>query len=354
MKRTFIHQLQQVGLTAVAVVIPLLAPWSAGSAHAVSAAPGTCNEIQLPVALAPDQPADQTISGTLCIPLWWSSPNHAIDILVHGSTYNRAYWNWPINTSAYSYVDNTLLSGRATFAYDNLGAGLSSHPLSSTVTVDAEAYALHQVIAWVHGQLGYGTVHVIGHSLGSIIAVDESATYHDEEALVLTGYTHGLNAAHAAATGNAFYAASSDPQFASLGLDPGYLTTVPGIRGTLFYSSIADPDIIAYDEAHKDTLPVAAPTTGTAQILAPADGNIANSVTVPVLEVLGQEDYFYCGTGSNIDCTDPAAVKAFDSPYFNHAPSLTVQVTPFSGHDLALHPTNPLTFAGINYWILAH
>jgi hypothetical protein len=37
--------------------------------------------------------------------------------------------------------------------------------------------------------------------------------------------------------------------------DPGYLTTVPGTRGAAFYDTAsADPDVIAYDEAHKDVM----------------------------------------------------------------------------------------------------
>jgi len=40
-------------------------------------------------------------------------------------------------------------------------------------------------------------------------------------------------------TANALYPAIKDPKFAASGLDPGYLTTVPGTRAKLFYS---EPD----------------------------------------------------------------------------------------------------------------
>lgn len=350
--RSGVARMETVLIT-LAAAVPLALPLS-GVAHADGLTPGSCTGVQLAVSLATGQPADQTVSGALCAPLWWSSNPRAVDVLVHGATYNSAYWNWPVDTIQYSYVDDTLLAGRATFAYDALGSGSSSHPVSTAITVDTNAYVLHQVINWLHGLNAYGRYNVVGHSLGSIAAVDEAATYHDENALVLTGFTHAINTNHQAVTLGDFYPANLDPEFAGQSLDSGYLTTTPGSRQTLFYSSTADPSIVMYDEAHKDVISGTAFGTAIAQVLAPAAGNIANGVTVPVLEVIGQQDFFYCGTGSPVDCTKPSSVQAYDAPYFTHAASLSVQTTPTAGHDVALHPTDVLTFAGIEAWLITH
>src|SRR5688572_14466912 len=97
-----------------------------GNASATS----NCTSVQKPVALGPGQPAIYQISGTLCLPTTWAPGPHQIDVLVHGATYDRSYWDWPQQSPAYSFVMRTLQAGRATFAYDTLGAGQSSRPVS--------------------------------------------------------------------------------------------------------------------------------------------------------------------------------------------------------------------------------
>lgn len=347
LRRLVIVRTLSILAATITAVAPLL--FTADTVNATGLIPGTCRSVQLRVSLAVNQPANQTISGTLCTPLWWSGQKHEIDILAHGATYDSTYWNWPVKTNQYSYVNDTLLAGRATFAYDALGTGKSSHPQSGDITIDTEAYVLNQVLSWAHGNAKFSRFVVIGHSFGSITAVYESSLYHDEDALVLTGFSHALNAANAATAVGDMYPANQDPQFSGKGLDSGYLTTKPGTRGVLFYGGLTDASIIASDEATKDIVPGQAFGQGVAQLEAPAAGNVANQITVPVLEVIGQEDYLFCGTGAPTDCSSPS-VRAYDAPYFSNA-SLTVDTIPLTGHDLALHPSNPLTFTKINNWI---
>ena len=336
-----------------ALVLAFIAP--AAAAHADSLIPGTCSSVQLKVALQPGQLPTQTLAGTLCNPFYWSGSAHSVDVLVHGATYNSSYWNWPIDTVQYSYVDQTLLAGRATFAYDALGSGASSHPASTSMTIDTQAFALHQAITWLQSHDTYTKFDVIGHSFGSITAVAEAAVYHDENLLVLTGYSHAFNPNVIPVEATDLYPANQDPQFANDNLDSGYITTTPGSRAPLFYDTLtADPAIIAYDEAHKDVVSSTFFGSGLAETNAPAAGNIATNVTVPVLEVLGQEDFIFCGAGTPVNCKQPATVKAFDQAYFTHAPSLSVATIPNTGHDLALHVTNPLSFLEINQWLDAH
>jgi pimeloyl-ACP methyl ester carboxylesterase len=334
---------------AIAVVSPLL--FKTNTVHADSFIPGTCQSEQLHVPLAADQPADQTINGTLCIPLWWSGHQHEVDILLHGATYNSTYWNWPVETNQYSYVNDTLLAGRATFTYDALGTGASNRPaLASSITMNTEAYVLNQVLTWVHSNKSFSRFVVVGHSFGSITAVYEAGLYHDENALVLTGFAHTVNAANAATAVNDLYPANQDPKFAGKNLDSGYWTTVPNTRKALYYGGITDPSVVASDEATKDVVPASAFGQGVAQLEAPAVGNVANKVTVPVLEVIGQKDFLFCGTGAPANCSLPSTVQAYDAPYFSHT-SLKVDTIPFTGHDLALHPSNLDTFLKINDWV---
>lgn len=318
------------------------------------AANGNCQAIQLSVALAAGQPANQTISATYCQPFTWADGTHEIDILTAGATYTSLYWDWTQNPALYSYVDKTLQAGRATFNYDRIGTGASSLPLSAAVSVQGEAFILHQIVTWVHNQ-GFSQVNLVGHSYGSIVTLHEAGTYQDATRVVVTGLTHvpnnGLGLAETLAS---LYPAALDPEFAGQGLDIGYLTTEPGTRGPVFYSSSADPAVIAFDEAHKNILSSATAATFPTNygVLAPL--NASDSITVPVLVILGQQDVIFCTSPGAFNCASDSSLAAAEAPYYVSTPSLTAELVPDTGHDIALHPSANTSFSMINSWINTH
>jgi pimeloyl-ACP methyl ester carboxylesterase len=315
---------------------------------------GSCQTLSRNVALGPNGPANQIIVGELCLPNSWATGPHNIDIMVHGATYNRHYWHWPQDPNIYSQVDKTLQAGRATFIYDRLGSGDSSHPLSTSLSVTTEAYSLHQIIQWLRHD--YPQITVIGHSVGSIVAVREAGTYNDANRLVVTGLAHLPIAAGTSLPGlmiSVLYSAKFDRQFEDAHFDEGYLTTMPGTRGASFYNTqTADPNVIDYDEAHKDVLSFNVLNTafldfGTLPLL-----NVSSDITLPVLLVIGQEDGLYCGL--LLDCTNDAAVFANEAPFYTAAANLNLETIPDTGHDLTLHPSAGQSHAVINDWILSH
>lgn len=324
---------------------------AAQPAAAASANYGTCQNVTRHVAVVPGQPQNQTISGTLCTPTTWAAGTHAVDIMVHGATYNRNYWDFPYNQATYSYVNPTLQAGRAAFYYDRLGDGNSSHPLGTTVTVDADSYILHQLIGWLTPS--YPSTTIIGHSLGSLISAQEASTYNDAKRLVITGYLHGkgLGLGLPQVIGS-FYPASLDPQFAGL-LDPSYLTTLPGSRGTAFYySPTADPAVIAYDEAHKDLLSTPELAAVPTALDTPAPLNVTDNIKIPTLVMMGDHDALFCGV--LVDCTSEASMMANEAPYYAQVPSLTVKSVPGTGHDLTTHPSSHASHAMMDDWIATH
>lgn len=333
---------------ALSVITALLT--AAAPAHAASSSGGTCQAVVLKVALSPGTRASQSLAGTLCLPLTWGSGPQTVDVLSSGATYSRMYWDWPQDPSLYSYVDKTLLAGRATFAYDRLGTGASSHPLSTTLTIASDAYVLHQIISWLRGR-GYTRIDSIGHSLGSIIAIQEAATYCDVSLLVVTGLLHTPDPGYANLT--AFlHEAALDPQFAGDGLDPGYLTTIPGDRHVL-HSAYTDPSVLSYDEGHKDLVASTEYGTAVSSVVTLPPLNVSDQVTVPVLAVVGEQDALLC-VASVPDCTDTAAVRSAELPYYQSAPSLTVDMVPDTGHDLTMEPSADQSFGMINSWICGH
>lgn len=320
------------------------------SARAGSPAGGSCQPVVLPVALSPGAAAGLSVAGTWCQPGVWGPGPHAIDVLSAGATYSRMYWDWPQDPSLYSYVDKTLQAGRATFAYDRLGTGASSHPLSTGLTITSDAYVLHQIIGWLRGQ-GYQRIDSIGHSLGSIIAIQEAATYQDVSLLVPTGLLHTPDPGYANLS-VFLHEAALDPQFAGDGLDAGYLTTIPGERYVL-HSSYTDPAVLSYDEDHKDLVSSTEFGTAVSAVDTLPPLNVSDSVTVPVLLVAGELDALLC-VDSVPDCTDPAAVRSAELPYYQSAPSLTVGMVPDTGHDLTTEPSADQSFQVINDWIGSH
>ncbi|WP_344657348.1 alpha/beta hydrolase [Catenulispora subtropica] len=306
----------------------------------------TCTDVRLPVALAPGSPRTEVVDGTLCLP---AAGTTQVDVLIHGAGYNRTYWDWPVAPDTYSYVDKTLAAGRATFAYDRVGAGASSHPLSVLLTPQADAYVLHQVVVALR-QRGFATVDAVGHSFGSIVAVQEAAAFHDTDRLVVTGLLHDEKAV--APPASIFYPARNDPQFAGRGLDPGYVTTEPGTRGPAFFSASADPQVIAYDEAHKDTASATDLAIGLPASQLPPVLNAAAGVTEPVLVLDGRRDGLFCG--STVDCADVAGVAANERSFYTSAPSVDVVLVPETGHSVALHPSAGESFGMIDTWISGH
>ncbi len=308
---------------------------------------------------------DNTIYGRLCSPT--QSQTQTLVILVHGATYDHNYFDWPDPRTLdpawpshpdwpqiYSTVGALNQAGYATLAIDRIGIGRSSHPASSALTIDANAFVLHQLIQQVRaGAMGFppGTathIVVVGHSLGSMTATKEAAQYHDVDGVVLTGVLHLANPAANALL--QFIPAQSDPSHRFDQLDAGYLTTAPNTRAASFYGGVYDPAVVAFDEQIKQTT-----TTGelaeAQQLFASAESfAITKQISVPVLSIIGQDDRLFCGPqGSN--CASQTTVMQQEAPYYAPQAQFQIVLVPNTGHDLALHVTAPFTNSCIVTWL---
>jgi pimeloyl-ACP methyl ester carboxylesterase len=328
----------------------------ASRAGAASAAYGSCQSVRLPVALSPGQPASQVISATYCQPVTWASGPPVVDVMTPGATYNSAYWDWPVDSSLYSYVDKTLQAGRATFDYDRVGTGKSSRPPAGQVTVSNEAYVLHQIVSWLRSSANVSQVNLIGHSLGSVISIQEAGIYQDVSRVVVTGLLHvpNVGVGFAQTLLSLMHPAALDPEFAGLGIGLGYLTTIPGYRSKDFYSSSADPALVSYDEAHKDVVAGSDLASLATTWALPAGSNAADRITAPVLIVIGQQDAIFCADPPVLDCSVPAAVLESELPFYASAASVGVDIVAGAGHDIALHPSADQSFAQINQWVTSN
>ncbi|RZS36554.1 pimeloyl-ACP methyl ester carboxylesterase [Herbihabitans rhizosphaerae] len=255
--------------------------------------------------------AGERIHGELCFRgrLTADTP---IQILLHGGTYDRAYWDWPYEPRRYSYVENATRRGFATLNLDRLGYGGSDHPDPTTLDFTAGADAVHQVIDEVRGgALGpsFTTVVLNGHSMGGIVALNAAARG-GADAVIVSGIPRNPETRGNTASTDPlfpFYPAEQDPKFAGNGWAPGYLTTRPGTRMDAFhYPGTYEPAIARLEESLKDTLTVAELCSLRPCGSAPPRQQATAPATVPVLHVLGRNDMMFCRTTG--DCaTDPGA-----------------------------------------------
>jgi len=315
-----------------------------------------CQAMQVAVSL-PQVPG-ATLYGELCVRAN-TSPS-AVQLLVHGATYNSYYNDWPDRPGFYSYVRQMTAAGYATFNIERLGYGRSTHPNSALSTIQNGTEALRQVVEQLrNGDIGgrpFSRVIWVGHSLGTLYAWLEASVANDVDAFVLTGLLHTVKPSWLALAFASAYSANQDPKFATLGFDGGYLTFKAGTRAPLFYwTPGAQPDAIALDERLKDT--VSGTEFGAAVPLfnspTPVQAQPSRSIKVPTLLVVGQYDRVMChvpGDPDGLVCTEHNVAQQ-EAPYYSDEARLRVRVVRNTGHDLQLHVSAPETGEAILDWL---
>jgi pimeloyl-ACP methyl ester carboxylesterase len=316
--------------------------------------PPHCQIHYVPVALTPHQAV--RIFGELCMPPDIDPRQvRTVHLAIAGGTYGHLYNNWPYNPDTYSYAQALMRAGYAVYTFDRIGTARSSHPAGSAVTIEADAYVLHQLvqrlrngtIGQASGAAAFQRVVLMGHSLGSIAALAEASTYRDVDGVVLTGFSHALAAVDFASQVLPFLEpANRDPRFAGRNLDADHLTTAPSRRGGLFYYlPVTDSNVVALDEQTKETV-----TTGELGSMLPLLGRAASqAVLVPVLVLNGEYDQWTCGVALSV-CASGAALTAAEAPFWSPQACLRAAVIPGTGHALNLEPSAPLTYAIIQAW----
>jgi pimeloyl-ACP methyl ester carboxylesterase len=311
----------------------------AGNAAIPASAAGTaatdCKNVTVPVTAA-GQAA--TIAGTLCTPPGATT----VQILIHGWSYSRYYWDIPYQPDTYSYVRAANKRGYATLDIDRLGDGQSTHPLSAFDNFYADVSTVHQVITALRdGRLGtgFGKVIEVGHSLGGIVTMTEAGLYKDVDAIMPTAIAHSLNYTNVVTKIIADdYPSVLDPKFTVAGLDPAYLTSYPGTRGGFYLDgpSATDPGVVAKDEQLKETGNLVELATLAAYNVL----NVDRTLNIPVLTVVGQHDPFICGL-LGPSCSDSQALAAFERPFYGPNATVVGDVVPNTAHDLQLEKSAP-------------
>ncbi|MGH3998509.1 MAG: alpha/beta fold hydrolase [Pseudonocardiaceae bacterium] len=356
-------------------------PASSPAEVAASVAPDNgriCRTSMLPVDLNPGNPLTPgsgprlplgdalrrpQVLVKLCLPKGKPTPS-TVQLLVHGITYDHRYWNIadPADPQGdrYSWEAAAAKAGYATLAIDRIGAGASTHPPSTLVTIDSNATSLHDVVQALRvgrvaspgAPAAFAKVVLIGHSYGSITSFIEASRYQDVDGLILTGVSHDIRVPEAPATIEFnSYPAVLDSQFAGALLDPGYATSIPGARYREFYApgTDVDPRIIARDEATKGTLTQSEIVNLLVILRTPLD------VRSPVFLLNGSLDGLFCSQ-SPLDlgapCSNSQALIANERPWFGpRVPSIDAHITPGAGHNLHAFRSSSESFTAAMTWL---
>jgi pimeloyl-ACP methyl ester carboxylesterase len=212
---------------------------SVSPAHAETGEVATWRQrVAISVALAPGQPATHVVQGELCATDDELLPGTTVQLLIDGATYNHDYWKFGgVDGTTYSYARDVAARGFPTFALNLLGSRDSSHPLSDQLTIQTAAYMAHQIVQGLRDgsitAVQFGKVITVGHSLGSVVVLQEAISYGDIDGMIVTGTAQSLSSRFLELAETDFYPAVDDPRFVGGRLDTGYLTAVPSTRATI-------------------------------------------------------------------------------------------------------------------------
>jgi len=345
MKTKFFPKWLRLITTVLALVVGVLVPARPAAAEASL----QCSDHTLSVTLAPEATETFQVVGTLCSQ--GPAAGKTVQLLLHGATYARYYWDFPFQPEHYSYVRAATKRGYATFNLDRIGNGASDHPDGNLVDMNANAFVVHQVVEALRaGEVAsqsFEKVIVVGHSMGSFVTINYAGSYPDEaDGIILTGFLHDANFDFInSVVLPVFYPATLDPKFAGQFLNYDYLTALPGTRGdALYYLPNVNPEVLALDESLKQTTTIGELSTGPGMIFDP----ISSQIEGPVQVVIGEFDYIFCG--HLLNCSDKAAVQSYEQTFYGDPACVETAVISDAGHDLNLHTNADAAYSQMLSW----
>ena len=323
-----------------------LVPSSAGAAQAEL----RCAEVSFSVNLSPSDTTAYDVFGVLCSR--GSLRNKTIQIALHGSTYGHLYWDFPFQPEIYSYVRRATAEGYAVLNLDRIGVGRSDHPPAEAVTIESNAYVVHQIVqdAARRGSGGTALRPCPRRTGGARRPFARLGDLDPGGGHLWRRGRRGADrrVAHRDAGPGRRELLSGEPRSALRGArHPGRLLHHRPRRHfrSIFYNaddpSSFDRRIIRIDEKNKETTTVAELNTAVAGL------GFSTGIHVPVLVVVGDSDKAFCNPPS---CTASGSLDTEPSFYPADACAEAVAI-PTAGHDLNLHYQAPRTYTTMLKWL---
>jgi pimeloyl-ACP methyl ester carboxylesterase len=292
------------------------------------------------------------LAATYCVP---DDDEHgcpqAVQLLTHGIGFDRSYWDLPFNSGNYSYSKvATDEYGYATFSWDRLGIGMSSHgdpvqEIQALLEVDG-LRALTQALrsGAIEGiDTPFDKVVHVGHSFGSAHTYALTAMYPTiSDGIALTGFAQNGSFLPFFGLGGNFVDVKSNPVLAP-SYDHGYLAAGnPSAVHTNFFSPGSfDPEILTY--AATTGQPV---SVGELLTIGGETGSL-NNFAGPVLIITGERDVPFCGGSCYNGAPAGSSIPAQSQRTFTST-NISTTIVPGSGHGLNLEYSHPFTYKTIN------
>ena len=275
-----------------------------------------------------------------------SYQNRPLQVLLHGATYNHAYWDFPdVNGESYSYARHMAAQQYAVLALDLPGAGESDKPAGQTLGLADIGEAVRQIVEAMRSGANpvahaFGPIVLVGHSAGSIAATYVQAKWHPADALVITASRHLVGDVLTLPVTQAILPLLF--RLVGVFMNVPYFSLPPDNRTGLFYfTPAADPDVIALDNATADQWTNGQLLSTFFAFLNPAIDQVGQ-VTGPVLIQLGTHDVLFPADLPEIE----RALWASTNP--------EIQTLSGIGHDFNLHLNHADGWRAIDAWISEH
>ena len=269
-----------------------------------------------------------------------------LQVLVHGATYNHAYWDFPtVNGEDYSYARYMAARHYAVLAIDLPGAGGSDTPPGVGLGLSDTGGAVRQIVEAMRSgdnptSHTFGPIVLVGHSAGSIAATYAQAQSQPADALVITASRHLVGPVLTLPI-TQFILPQLMDLVAQLAGVP-YFWLADHIRAGLFYfPPAADPEVIALDNLTADAWTHGQLFSTFLAFLDPTPDQFG-VVEVPVLIQLGTNDVLF-------PADYPEAERALWT-----SPIVDIQTLTGIGHNFNLHLNRAAGWQEIDAWIRAH
>lgn len=278
-----------------------------------------------------------------------------VALYLHGIGWGAFYWRFK-SVPGYDYVAEMARLGHVSVVFDQLGYGApdSGRPAGTMSCYGGEADIASQIV----GQLKTGAYTATGrsaprfakvalgsHVTGGLMTEPEAISFMDVDALVITswadsGFSSEILAENVAI--NMLCASGGEPSEGTSG-SPGYHHTPLGeaqFRSIYFFD--ADPSVVNAAVLLRQRGPCGEAQSAVAALA--VDNGMANTVTVPVLLVLGDQDGFF---------TDPASAGQTQMGLFSGSMDKTLTILPGAGSALTLERSAPAFRSTVSTWLKA-
>lgn len=328
-----------VAVMTVALGMLLPTVWSASAPAPAAAEDASCVRHELAVRLVEGDPQRHRLVGWLCAT--GALDGQTVIVTSPPALATHAYWDWPHDPQAYSFVADAVAAGYAVFNYDRIGLGESARPEAALVTLQSGAHVLHEIVGMLRdgaiGGTAFGKVVLLGNSFGTLISIYEAEVYQDVDGLINTGVFVGPKPIGLATMFSTFYPAQLDPKFADQDIPLGYATSLPDSRGVFYHLPAAEAATLALDEQLKDTA-----TGGEAATFGTWSAT-TRLVDVPVLSVMGDHDLLFCDP----TCAPGGAEQARETLFWGPETCLEIEIIADAGHFIQLHRAAASTFGSL-------